>query len=1091
MTRFDDLKSRLRFGTATALIAALASVEGTASAQDQDQDTASADTGLEEVVITGSRIRRAGFDTVQPATVIDSEFTELRGFTNIAEGLNQLPAFGIPGASNNNQQAGNSLGQNFVNAFGLGAQRTLTLINGRRTVGQNTPTTIGNQAIGGTQTGLQVDLNIVPVSLIERVETVFTSGAPIYGADAVAATVNIILKDDFEGLQMDGQYGITEEGDSEQYRWQGTIGGNFADGRGNVVVSFDYSRLEGLNGIERPFLANAVTNCPNPDNTGASDGIADFQTCLDGSTVWQVPDVGFPLLSVGSAGRPAPDANVPGGFTQTNVLTDPATGAPLIFSLDGTGFIPAFQTGLNADTDQSIFFGQGLDGVNNDFFTTLGETNTLVSPLERFITSSLAHYDLTDNVRMFFEGLYARSEAVDEANQPPWSTTFFAPGQAGVLQVNIDDNPFLTQAQRDIIFAQTDADGNPIFTPGNGDNLFITRSNIDIVEGSPNFRDQDVFRFVGGFDGTFELAGREWSWEAAYTFGQTNASTQQTTINGDRFALAIDSVVDPDTGEIVCRSTIDPPDFLQGGGVAQPATPTDISACVPVNILGRDNITQEARDYLVQRVFAATRTQQTVIEFNIAGELFDLPAGPVGIAAGYTHRRERGSFTNDFAQATGPDPLAPVQDVSGGFNTNEVYGEVLVPIVSENEGLGDAIGSFVKNFEFEGAIRYVDNSLAGGDPTWTVGGRLQLDLPGLEDALTIRGSYTEAIRSPSIPELFLPVSESFFFASDPCDPRFIVGGPSPDIRAANCAAQFAAFQSTIDDAAFNTASQNGLGDQAAALANYTAIIVNASQPGTTGGNLNLLNEQSEAWTVGIIFEPDFIPGLTISADWTDIVLNDAITSLSATQIANACFDSPAFPNEASCGQFERDPLTFQFQNPATGQVNAAALNYAGLIVNVDYTFALEDLYSELPGTMNLNGSYNYIDERTTAVGAESPDNLQGEIGNEESRWQANLTYALEDFSFLFQWQHISGGIRSNEASDEFFEVPTFGAIDLFNATLRYNITENVSARVIVNNIFDVDGSGNLERLASGFGGNDNLVVDAEGRRYLFGLNVRF
>ena len=165
--------SKCTFALQTCLLAASTvalCVPVAAVSQEQQQTD---DETLEEIVVTGSRIARAGYDTLQPAVNIDSDFMDNRGFTNVADALNEIPAFGI-GVSNSGRQGALQGGQNFVNAFGLGTQRTLTLINGRRVVGQNA---IGVGDNGGAApsagAGLQVDLNIIPTALIERVETIF------------------------------------------------------------------------------------------------------------------------------------------------------------------------------------------------------------------------------------------------------------------------------------------------------------------------------------------------------------------------------------------------------------------------------------------------------------------------------------------------------------------------------------------------------------------------------------------------------------------------------------------------------------------------------------------------------------------------------------------------------------------------------------------------------------------------------------------------------------------------------------------------------------------------------------------------------
>ena len=205
---------------------------------------------MEEVVVTGSRIPRTGFDTMLPANVISSEFMERRGYTNVADALNEVTSFGGVGSGfqggegdpDDSDQNSFSTGQNFVNFFGLGSQRTLTLVNGRRFVSSSAPSLFTNQ-----NPGVQVDLNTIPTSMVERVETVSVGGAPIYGADAIAGTVNIILKDDFEGLEISTSYGeAMDNGDMGETTFNLLYGGSFDNGRGSLVVGLEINDREGI-----------------------------------------------------------------------------------------------------------------------------------------------------------------------------------------------------------------------------------------------------------------------------------------------------------------------------------------------------------------------------------------------------------------------------------------------------------------------------------------------------------------------------------------------------------------------------------------------------------------------------------------------------------------------------------------------------------------------------------------------------------------------------------------------------------------------------------------------------------------------------
>jgi outer membrane receptor protein involved in Fe transport len=655
----------------TAAVALCTALLPAAQAQQPDDDA------LEEIVVTGSRIARAGFDTLQPATVIDDEFFSMRGFDNAAQALNELPQFGVPDSSNQGGQDSRNVGQNIVNLFGLGSQRTLTLINGRRTVGQNTPNFTGGAT--GADPGLQVDLNIIPTGLIERIETIETGGAPIYGSDAIAGTVNIILKDDYEGLEMDFQGGVNENGDAESWRYRSLLGANFSDGRGNVVMSFEWNEQTALDASDRPDLVNSPAFVPNPLDTGPSDGIVDSIFMPDALNVFQVPNSGYLLLR-NDAVSGLQDANgnpTFGSFllgADTPVLPSNAAGELVMLGFDGN-LITVADANLGTPFPTAVsFFSQGADGVNNPFVTELDETNTFVSPLERFNLNGLGHYDLTENVRVFFEGLYARSEAVDNSNQPPWSTLFFDNANNGALgnyRINMVDNPFVSQEIRDLfelngIFDPTLVDDPATPDVDESDQFFwVSRSNVDIIGDSPNFLDQDVFRFVGGVDGDFSALGREWTWDVAYVFGQTNASTLQTVVNGRRLSFATDVVAGVD-GSPVCRVTAEgATESEDDGGLPGSGTNFDFTDCVPINILDFGSMSDEAISYVVQRQAQSTRIQQTVVQGNLTGTLFEIPGGSVDFAAGYTERRERASFDVSQGSQMGVPPNPPVAPVSG------------------------------------------------------------------------------------------------------------------------------------------------------------------------------------------------------------------------------------------------------------------------------------------------------------------------------------------------------------------------------------------------------------------------------------------
>lgn len=1064
--------SKCTFALQTCLLAASTvalCVPVAAVSQEQQQTD---DETLEEIVVTGSRIARAGYDTLQPAVNIDSDFIDNRGFTNVADALNEIPAFGI-GVSNSGRQGALQGGQNFVNAFGLGTQRTLTLINGRRVVGQNA---IGVGDNGGAApsagAGLQVDLNIIPTALIDRVETIFIGGAPIYGTDAIAATVNIILKDDFEGFSLDAQVGTDERGDASNGRIRGVWGANIDDGRGNVILAAEYTTTSGVDSSENSIARRQTAFCENPAAglnalglpiVDPNDGIPDLVLCDDAVNVWQVPNSGLPLL--------------PGAFlvfpNGAGTLLD-AQGNSLVF--DAAGNLVTFDQ-ANLGTARGIFFSVGADGFNNPNVFTLAERVPVISPLDRWNLMGSGHYKVANNTRVFLEGLFSRTETTAiPSDVPQFSTNVFAPGANGNINVNINDNPFISQQLRDVLIL------NGVFDPNlNQDQFFqLSRSNADIFGVRDlDKREQNVFRFVVGLEGEFEFLGDTWNWDTAFNFGETSSTIRQPVLNGPRYALALDAVVDPASGDIVCRAQIDPPESFFDNVFQRPLI-SAIEECIPFNPIGVQVLTPEQHAYLVQEDFSTSKIQQRTYEINITGAPLHLPAGPVSVAAGFQYRREEAQFNADRSSQIGIDPSSIIPNVSGEFDTTEFYGEAVLPIVEDGIGPGFNV-PFLASLQLEGAVRFVDNSRAGSDITWTAGGRLRPSLPGIGDGLTFRGNFTRSIRSPSVQELFLPRTEIATFADDPCDPEFLEAGPNPELRRANCEAQVQMLKDQGDlPPGFD-------------LANFESLIDNRTEEGTFGGNPNLENEVADSWTVGVVFASPVLEGFRASIDWTDISITDEIAALSATQILTGCYDSPNFPNIDECNQFGRDGL-FQVTNPQTGLLNAARRDFAGLVANVSYEFEAADLPGSLPGNMEILGYFFHSAKVEREVSGGDLDILTGERGFEKVRWQLNLVYTMNRAMFMWQTRYIGSFVVDKQAAPERF-APGEGkapSVYLNNATFSYQFNDHFGLRAVINNVFD-ERDGRVRQASAMTGSNTDPFepLDVIGRRFLFAVTADF
>ncbi len=853
-------------------------------ANNDESAAAAAADELGEVVVTGSRIKRAGFDTLQAAALTDAAEFERRAYTNVGEALEDTPGFLGSDSSPVSTQPGNqSVGQTFVNLFGLGSQRTLTLVNGRRFVSSNSP--VGNRSLAP---GSQVDLNVIPAGLVDRVETVAIGGAPVYGSDAIAGTVNVILRDDFEGLQFSALYGDTEDEDAARETYRVLMGGNFADDRGNAVFGFEHNEQRGLVLSDR--LAGLGDLRPNPADTGDADGIPATQV-VENTQFGILTDGGLPLdNSFAAFGLNLPGVTIPGIYPNGNWIFDTA-GNPLHFGADGNlvpftfGRVVQQALGIPVIMDG----GDGLDAARHF---------ALLAPTERTLVNGMAHYDVAPWARAFVEASFAKTEGVEKSEL----LAFTAPGLLGGPALDFSaDNPFLTQQARDVLAA-------------NGRTSFqLNRNFNDVLDRRPGTTQIDLYRVVGGFQGDFEAFGDSWEWDVSYNYGRSDNTSSVNYIVEDNLLNAIDAVVDPDSGAIVCASAATNPD------------------CVPINLFGENNFSDAAAAYVSQIGYGRSINRMQVATANLAGRLPFGVSDPVAFNVGAERRKESASFEPDAVQANGV-ALSGVNlayEAAGGeFTTEEFYAELVTPLISANQNL-----PVVKMLEVEGAARHVDHSTAGSDVTWSAGARFAPRLPGWGDGLLLRGVFMHSIRSPAVTELFLNASPILVGIGDVCNAQNFDEGLNPQVRQANCEAALAAVG----------AAPPGAFDETTDV---------ASAAGTVSGNRDLDNETADSWSIGLVYQPVALPRLRMALDWSNIELEGGIENLGIGAQMAACYDSPDFPNLPACGSFRRLTAAEAAAQPGptrvagdvadgfrTGYINTSSIEFAGAILEAAYDFA--------------------------------------------------------------------------------------------------------------------------------------------------------
>jgi iron complex outermembrane receptor protein len=854
-------------------------------------------------------------------------------------------------------------------------------------------------------------------------------GAPIYGADAIAGTINIILKKNYEGLTMEGQYGQTKYNDGKTYAARVLAGTNFLNDKGNIVLTAEYSQQDGLTLANRPdTLPYETQQAPLPGSAGCG-----YNECLvSHATVASIFPGGIPAINAGTANSGSP--------TYPSAIHN-AAGQVVAFAPDGT--LQPVNLGIQ---NNGTVFASGGDGDN------LAYQNQFIAPYKRYSLATTSHYDFTDHIEAYLETEFSHNQGSLLAAQPSYQSAFFASdnGQAPI-KFSLT-NPYLTPQALSVLEANPTVASSGVF--------YLSRANLDLAPQSTNDV-TNVYRVVAGFKGDFDVLGRNWKWDANFNYGSTGEEQTYYQINEANFLNAINVVKGPN-GQIECAVTANPPAVPANG-----VQPTSVTGCQPLDVFGQGAPSKAAAAFVTAQDIALATLTQRDAQLNLTGSPFDDWAGKVEVAAGFEYRQESGSYNVDAFAQSGLGRNPPVSDVAGSYTTKEFYAETTVPIISSKNNI-----PFVQDLEFNGAYRYIDNDYAGKANVYTLGGKFR----PIED-VEFRGNFTHSVRAPSIEELFLPTTSANSFASDPCDPNFITSGAAPANRAANCAAEF---------------NKLGVG-----LGTFKSNVVNASVLGTTGGNPNLQNEVANSWTAGVVLRPHWIPRFTMSVDWINITLENAITSLSLTNVMDACYDAPSssYPNQY-CNLFTRG-ANGQVTGYSTPLQNIQGEDFAGLQVQSDYAIDVNDLPyvhalpflhgSEDHGNLSFAFGGFYTNKRDNIIlGVTTPQ--VGDFGVPVWKMNGSVRWRKGPLMFFMEGRYIGPASADVTLARTAEQYEHTGAYWTWNSAVSYDITKNVTALVSFDDIFNQNPPPNSYLLG---GGTALATYDYLGQRFVVTLRAKF
>lgn len=773
------------------------------------------------IIVTGSRIARKDYTANSPTVTIDETFIKQSSTSAIEEQLNKLPQFvvaqssttlngvsgtGGPVAAGTSVQpsATSTPGASTVSLRGVGANRTLVLIDGRR----GTP---GNA--NGT-----VDVSTIPSAALERVEIISGGASATYGADAIAGVTNFILKKNFKGIDLDGQFGISDEGNGSEYQLSGIVGSDFSDGRGNVSLAMSLNSRAELFQRDNPHYRRLWSNPETAIGSAAALGVG--RPGIAGLTFPANrvnPTTGVPIANPALACEATAR-----GCVITDYFAGATPGVPnnitaVYVNQDGTLF-----GGLNnyASRGAGAFFKPWptFDEQNGYYFKTLSSgvlaaitTNTVQTvPTDRYNFLARANYEINDWIGVFAQGLFSNSTTYTQLEASaasdlfiPWGTGKYTGAVPGATPTsNVYQNPNVPSA---VISTQSVVNGqivttfapNPAFnniyrgilpcaTAGNAGYNPTGCTNTEVFQAvvpasiqqllnartSPNarvqlagplpnprqsYQDVTTYTLIAGLQGS--VPGTDWTWEGFVNHGIARTISRQTGYYSLNRLRAL--ITAPNFGQKFSATG------NQYGGGTGATTATCTSG---LNFFGGfEGISQDCRAAIAEDNTSIGTSRQTIVEANVQGGLLEIPwaRDTLRFAAGASYREQRYSFL----PAAGASGGREFQDVivGGPFNTimettgidaREVYGELLIPLVADLP--------FVKSFSLEIGGRVSKYSPGGTSYTYKILGDWEVN-----SWLRFRGGYNRAERTPNVAEQLLErqVGISIDAIGDGCSTR--------------------------------------------------------------------------------------------------------------------------------------------------------------------------------------------------------------------------------------------------------------------------------------------------------------------------------
>lgn len=984
-------KVHSRLAVSSSLAAVVLALIAPAAVQAQDAAAADeADDRDDVIVVTGSLIARPNNTSASPIVTVGAEMLDEAGTINLNDALNQLPSFTTSGnAATGGQGTG---GRATINLRGLGSNRNLVLLDGRR---------LPLSDISGN-----VDTNIIPESIIEGVDVITGGASAVYGSDAMSGVVNFKTLRGFQGVALDAQYGISEEGDAQKYSGSLAFGTAFAGGAGNVLAAFSYTSQDPLQGSARAFFADKV-----------------------------------PSSFIGSGVFVPSATNAPNAAVTTSIFNGYGV-AGTRSALDRLGFNDN-GTLFNQNGGQNYLGPNGSNGyavIGGNVRMPVGPQLQVLNALERKTAFVKADYDLAPGLTAYGQFLYVdltvNTESGGSLTQFPTLTT---------IPVT---NPFIPAALRTVLASRPNATAP--FT-WNGRYVGIPDKNWD--------ENYVVQQYLAGLRGDIASG---WTFDLFASYDQSrHTQTMHQAVLKSQVQRLLNAA---DGGASLCAGGFNPFGDRNARSLS--------AACV---------------DFMTKDAISIEDLDQTQVQAQVNGTLFDLGAGPAQIALLANYRRNTYAFAPD-SDLTADSGFAPGGNIESVVNTlplartgisvKELAAQVDVPLLADVP--------FAYELAIGAAGRISDYSATGSVETWQFDARWKPVEP-----LLIRGSLQRAVRAPNIGELFSPPQGTQLVIGtppsalgDPCDVRSTARtGANAAQVAALCVAQ---------------------GVPQAAISSYQFTTTATGQVNT--GNRALTPERADTFNIGAVFNSPatsgFFSEFSVSVDYYNIRIKNVISPIPGLTVLSKCYNldgsnaSYSTANEY-CRLIARD-ASGQLLNVSTPFQNLGALRTDGVEMQVHWAVpapVLSDsgkVYVDTAvGWLNdfsvqLLPGAPFLDYTGISNGGAGPNSVPPRSTPE---WKALTTfgYSSDSIGFGLRWRY-QGAIDDVSAVLTPNNVQVgVGAYNLFDLFASYEFESGLALRAGVTNLFDRK----LPFVASSQISTDPALYDLVGRSFYLGAKFSF